>query len=63
MKINKKSLCRTCVHAIVCSLTSNKKFIWSCSEYDAEIIENANLKSILIPNFSFAKSGKEFKTI
>ena len=63
MKINKNSLCSTCVHVVVCSLTSDKKFIWSCSEYDEETIENESLKPILIPNFSFVKNGKEFKII
>ena len=51
------------MHVVVCSLTSDKKFIWSCSEYDEETIGNESLKPILIPNFSFVKSGKEFKII
>lgn len=32
-----KSLCATCEHLVYCSLTSNKKSIWSCSEYDITI--------------------------
>lgn len=29
-----RSLCRTCRYKVSCSLTSNKSFIWSCSEYE-----------------------------
>ncbi|PWK17429.1 hypothetical protein [Xanthomarina spongicola] len=29
-----RSLCRTCRYVDSCSLTSNKSFIWSCSEYE-----------------------------
>jgi hypothetical protein len=29
-----RSLCRTCRYVDTCSLTSNKSFIWSCSEYE-----------------------------
>lgn len=31
------SLCATCEHLAYCSLTSSKRFIWSCSEYDESI--------------------------
>lgn len=31
------SLCATCEHLPYCTLTSNKHFIWSCSEYDVSI--------------------------
>lgn len=28
------SLCASCDHLVYCSLTSDKGFIWSCSEYE-----------------------------
>lgn len=31
------SLCATCEHLAYCTLTNNKRFIWSCSEYDVSI--------------------------
>jgi hypothetical protein len=29
------SLCGSCEHRTNCSLTNEKEFIWSCSEYEA----------------------------
>lgn len=29
------SLCGSCEHRINCSLTDDKEFIWSCTEYEA----------------------------
>ena len=34
MNTLERSLCRTCRYVDSCSLTSNKSFIWSCSEYE-----------------------------
>ena len=30
------SLCMNCQHLSFCSLTTDKRFIWSCSEYQEE---------------------------
>lgn len=63
MKINNTSLCSTCIHAISCSLTSNKNAIWSCSEYEEQVLKNNNPKTILIPSFNFTNSEKEMEII
>lgn len=63
MIINCNSLCNTCLHASSCNLTSNKNFIWSCSEYEEETLKNTNLTSILTPNFSFTESEKGIEII
>ncbi|EMQ93888.1 MULTISPECIES: hypothetical protein [Xanthomarina] len=39
-----RSLCRTCRHVESCSLTSNKSFIWSCSEYELAEDTKTNIK-------------------
>lgn len=63
MKINNNSLCGTCIYAPSCSLTSNRNFIWSCSEYEAERLKNTNPNPILATNFSFTVSEKEIELI
>ncbi|MCI2229649.1 hypothetical protein MC378_10775 [Polaribacter sp. MSW13] len=59
MSIDSKSLCNACMHVNSCSLTSSKKFIWSCSEY--EVLSSTDTEPILPTNFSFTKSEKEIE--
>lgn len=63
MKINTKSLCSSCLYKASCILTSNKNFIWSCSEFEEKLEDNNNQNSILAPHFSNAKSEEEVYTI
>ena len=63
MKMNCNSLCTTCLHTSDCSLTSNKSFIWSCSEYEKRSFIKTNSTPILTPNFSFTESEREFEII
>lgn len=63
MKINRNSLCSSCLHTSDCSLTSNKSFIWSCSEYEKKDLLNTNSTPILTTNFSFTQSEREFENI
>jgi len=44
MKTLERSLCRTCRHVNSCSLTSNKSFIWSCSEYELAEDKQENIQ-------------------
>ncbi|AUC84699.1 hypothetical protein CW731_05065 [Polaribacter sp. ALD11] len=63
MTINCNSLCNSCLYASSCSLTSNKNFIWSCSEYAIEILKTTNSTSILTPSFNFTEGEKEIEII
>ncbi|MBE7628833.1 hypothetical protein [Tenacibaculum piscium] len=77
MNTYKKSLCATCIEVDSCSLTSNKIFIWSCSEFDekqvsekkqiSEIKQLSEIKRTrkTVENIGFEniKSKKEFALI
>lgn len=39
MKSNPFNICPTCVHRETCVLTQQKNQVWSCSEYDEDIME------------------------
>lgn len=63
MDNNKRSLCSTCIHVSSCSLTSNKVFIWSCSEFeDEEITENKRLAPT-IKDFDIIKNKRKLELI
>ncbi|APG64668.1 hypothetical protein LPB136_04510 [Tenacibaculum todarodis] len=63
MKINNKSLCNSCIYAASCTLTSNKKFIWSCSEFEPRKTKNNSHNNNLLPNLKFTQSEKEIEII
>ncbi len=39
MKPNPFNICPTCMHRETCVLTDQKSQVWSCSEYDAEVVQ------------------------
>lgn len=59
----KRSLCSTCIHVSSCSLTSNKVFIWSCSEFEHEEITENKRPTSTIKNFDVIKNKKELELI
>ncbi|MCL5246376.1 hypothetical protein M4I21_11185 [Cellulophaga sp. 20_2_10] len=44
IKIIEKSLCGTCEHQQICVLTTNKKSVYNCSEYDYTLSEDLSIK-------------------
>lgn len=63
METNKRSLCSTCIHVNSCSLTSNKVFIWSCSEFELEEISENKKSTTTIKDFDVIKNKKELQLI
>lgn len=54
------SLCASCEHLIYCSLTSDKRFIWSCSDYEATGVLNSTFhRKITIDPKGVSSSGGE----
>jgi hypothetical protein len=58
MKTLERSLCRTCRYVDSCSLTSNKSFIWSCSEYELAEDKEINIEPQILTK-EFHKAVKE----
>ncbi|MFL0354550.1 hypothetical protein [Xanthomarina sp. GH4-25] len=59
MNTLERSLCRTCSFVDSCSLTSNKSFIWSCSEYElAKETEETNDPQTLTKKFKQNKKER-----
>lgn len=66
METIKRSLCSTCIHVNTCTLTSNKVFIWSCSEFEQEeVAENKKptTTTTTIKDFDVVKNKKELQLI
>jgi hypothetical protein len=63
MDTYKRSLCSTCLHVDSCSLTSNKVFIWSCSEFEQEEVSEDKTPTTTIHNFNAIKSKRELELI
>lgn len=55
MKTNSFNICPTCMHKETCILTDQKSQVWSCSEYDNEIVEATSLSE---PQPSAKKEGQ-----
>ncbi|MCT4698049.1 hypothetical protein [Tenacibaculum haliotis] len=62
MDTNERSLCSTCNDVNSCNLTSNKVFIWSCSEFMQEKVSENKTTTKAI-NFNAVKSKKELELI
>jgi len=45
MKANPFNICPTCVHRETCVLTQQKSQVWSCSEYDEEILKSEHINN------------------
>ena len=59
----KRSLCSTCIHVDSCSLTSNKVFIWSCSEFEQEEMSEEKIATTRINDFNAIKRKRELELI
>lgn len=59
----KRSLCSTCIHVNSCTLTSNKVFIWSCSEFEQEEESENKTSTTIINDFNAIKSKRELELI
>lgn len=58
------SLCATCEHLIYCSLTNDKQFIWSCSEYEvSEYQEPAFYEKIIKKATDFTNSDGKMMVV
>ncbi len=57
MNALENSLCGSCEHLIYCSLTNDKSFIWSCSEYSITKGHNVIFDSIIKDAKGFSTSG------
>lgn len=44
--MNHINICPSCIHRNNCVLTMQKDKVWSCSEYDLEVAELTNLKTV-----------------
>ncbi|MFN0729915.1 hypothetical protein [Polaribacter gochangensis] len=63
MDTYKRSLCSTCIHLNACTLTSNKVFIWSCSEFEQEEESENKTSTTIINDFNAIKSKRELELI
>ncbi len=63
MDTYKRSLCSTCIHVNSCTLTSNKVFIWSCSEFEQEEESENKTSTTIINDFNAIKSKRELELI
>ncbi|WP_347173738.1 hypothetical protein [Polaribacter uvawellassae] len=63
MDTYKRSLCSTCIHVNTCTLTSNKVFIWSCSEFEQEEESENKTSTTIINDFNAVKSKRELELI
>jgi len=64
MTTTDRSLCKTCKYVDSCSLTLNKNFIWSCSEYKLDKdFEQNNQPQTLTKEFKFVSKKNRSKEL
>ncbi|GGG87877.1 hypothetical protein GCM10011416_00110 [Polaribacter pacificus] len=54
-----KSLCSTCAYLESCALTTDKNFIWSCSEYMHNEDYQQSIKNVSSTDFDFIENEKK----
>lgn len=63
MKHSEHTLCTSCRYQMDCSLTTDKSFIWSCSEYDDSRALKQNPQEKIVTkqrNFAIVESELNF---